>query len=141
MVVCDGLKGLPDAIGQTWPQAVVQTCVIHLLRASFRYAGRQHWDAIAKALRPVYTAPTEAAAKERFGEFAEAWGGKYPAIIRLWDNAWAEFVPFLAFDAEIRTVVCSTNAIESVNARIRRAVRARGHFPNEPPPSNVSTSR
>jgi putative transposase len=131
MVVCDGLTGLPDAIEATWPLAVVQTCVIHLLRNSFRYAGRQHWDGIAKALRPVYTAPTEAAAKERFAEFVEAWGARYPAIVRLWDNAWAEFVPFLAFDTEIRTVVCSTNAIESVNARIRRAVRARGHFPNE----------
>ncbi|GAB2592904.1 IS256 family transposase [Paractinoplanes abujensis] len=131
MVVCDGLKGLPDAIGQTWPLAVVQTCVIHLLRNSFRYAGRQHYDAIAKALRPVYTAPTEAAAKARFGDFVEAWGERYPAIVRLWNNAWAEFVPFLAFDVEIRKIVCSTNAIESVNARIRRAVRARGHFPNE----------
>jgi transposase-like protein len=131
MVVCDGLKGLPDAIGQTWPLAIVQTCVIHLLRNSFRYAGRQHYDAIAKALRPVYTAPTEQAAKARFAEFTEAWGSKYPAIVRLWDNAWAEFVPFLAFDVEIRKIVCSTNAIESVNARIRRAVRARGHFPNE----------
>jgi putative transposase len=131
MVVCDGLKGLPEAIEATWPQAVVQTCVIHLLRASFRYAGRQHWDAMAKALRPVYTAATEAAAKQRFAEFADAWGTRYPAVIRLWDNAWAEFVPFLAFDTEIRKVVCSTNAIESVNARIRRAVRARGHFPNE----------
>ena len=131
MVVCDGLKGLPDAIGQTWPLAVVQTCVIHLLRNSFRYAGRQHYDAIAKALRPVYTAPTEAAAKARFAEFTEAWGDRYPAVVRLWNNAWAEFVPFLAFDVEIRKIVCSTNAIESVNARIRRAVRARGHFPNE----------
>ena len=131
MVVCDGLKGLPDAIGQTWPLAVVQTCVIHLLRNSFRYAGRQHYDAIAKALRPVYTAPTEAAAKARFDEFTQAWGDRYPAIVRLWHNAWAEFVPFLGFDIEIRKTVCSTNAIESVNARIRRAVRARGHFPNE----------
>ena len=86
MVVCDGLKGLPDAIEAVWPLAVVQTCVIHLLRASFRYAGRQHWDAIAKALRPVYTAPTEAAAQDRFDEFAEAWGAKYPAIVRLWDE-------------------------------------------------------
>jgi transposase-like protein len=131
MVVCDGLKGLPEAIGEVWPQAVVQTCIVHLLRASFRYAARQHWDAIAKALRPVYTAPTEAAATERFLEFAEAWGGKYPAIVKLWENAWSEFTPFLAFDPEIRKVVCSTNAIESVNSRIRRAVRARGHFPNE----------
>lgn len=131
MVVCDGLKGLPEAVEATWPQAVVQTCVIHLLRASFRYAGRQHWQQIAAALRPVYTAPTEAAARERFDEFAQAWGARYPAIVRLWDQALAEFVPFLAFDAEICKVACSTNAIESVNARIRRAVRARGHFPNE----------
>ncbi|MDX3111771.1 IS256 family transposase, partial [Nonomuraea angiospora] len=131
MVVCDGLKGLPQAIETVWPQAVVQTCVVHLLRASFRYAARQHWDAIAKALKPVYTAPTEAAALERFLEFAEVWGGKYPAIVKLWEDAWAEFVPFLNFDTEIRRVICSTNAIESVNARIRRAVKARGHFPNE----------
>jgi putative transposase len=131
MAVCDGLTGLPDAINTVWPQTVVQTCVVHLLRNSFKYASRQHWDAIAKALKPVYTAPTQAAAEQRFLEFAEVWGEKYPAIVRLWENAWAEFVPFLAFDAEIRKVVCSTNAIESVNARIRRAVRARGHFPNE----------
>jgi transposase-like protein len=131
MVVCDGLKGLPQAIEQVWPLAVVQTCVVHLLRASFRYAARQHYDAIAKALRPIYTAPTEAAALERFYEFAETWGGRYPAIVKLWENAWAEFVPFLSFDVEIRRVICSTNAIESVNARIRRAVKARGHFPNE----------
>jgi putative transposase len=131
MVVCDGLKGLPDAVAATWPLAVVQTCIIHLLRASFRYAGRQHWDALARGLRPVYTAATEAAARERFAEFTAEWGARYPAIIRLWDSAWAEFVPFLQFDTEIRKIVCSTNAIESVNARIRRAVRARGHFPNE----------
>jgi len=131
MVVCDGLTGLPDAISTVWPRTITQTCIVHLLRNSFRYAGRQHWDAIAKALKPVYTASTEAAARERFSEFAEAWGARYPAIIRLWDNAWAEFVPFLAFDPEIRRVICSTNAIESVNARIRRAVKARGHFPNE----------
>jgi len=131
MVVCDGLTGLPDAITTVWPATITQTCVVHLLRNSFRYAGRQHWDAIAKALKPVYTAATEAAARERFAEFAQEWGGRYPAIVRLWDNAWAEFVPFLAFDPEIRRVICSTNAIESVNARIRRAVKARGHFPNE----------
>ena len=131
MVVCDGLAGLPDAIGAVWPATITQTCVVHLLRNSFRYAGRQHYDAIAKALRPVYTAPTEAAATERFLEFCEAWGERYPAIVRLWENAWAEFVPFLGFDVEIRKIICTTNAIESVNARIRRAVKARGHFPNE----------
>jgi transposase-like protein len=131
MVVCDGLTGLPDAIATVWPQTITQTCVVHLLRNSFRYAGRRHYEAIAKALRPVYTAATEAAATERFLEFAEAWGERYPAIVRLWENAWAEFVPFLAFDREIRTVICTTNAIESINARLRRAVNARGHFPTE----------
>ena len=131
MVVCDGLTGLPDAITAVWPATITQTCVVHLLRNSFRYAGRQHYDAIAKALRPVYTAPTEAAAMERVLEFCEAWGERYPAIVRLWENAWAEFVPFLSFDVEIRKIICTTNAIESVNARIRRAVKARGHFPNE----------
>lgn len=131
MVVCDGLKGLPDSIGTVWPQAITQTCVVHLLRASFRYASRHDWDKIAKALKPVYTAATVEAAEERFLEFGEEWGKKYPAIVRLWENSWAEFVPFLQFDAEIRRIVCTTNAIESVNARIRKAVRARGHFPNE----------
>ena len=131
MVVCDGLKGLPDAIAAVWPEAIVQTCIIHLIRNTFRYASRQDWDAISRSLKPVYTAATEAAATDRFAEFADLWGAKFPAIIRLWKQSWAEFVPFLAFDAEIRKVICSTNAIESVNARIRKAVRARGHFPNE----------
>ena len=84
-----------------------------------------------RALKPVYTAASEDAATERFLEFQESWGRKYPAIVKLWSDAWVEFVPFLSFDIEKRKVICSTNAIESVNARIRRAVRARGHFPNE----------
>lgn len=131
MTVCDGLKGLPDAIAATWPQAITQTCIVHLLRNSFRYASRKDWAAIARDLRPVYTAPSEAAALDRFAEFAAKWEARYPAIIKLWENAWAEFVPFLAFDVEIRKVICTTNAIESLNARLRRAVRARGHFPSE----------
>jgi putative transposase len=131
MVVCDGLKGLPDAIAAVWPAAVTQTCVVHLLRNSFRYASRRDWDAIAKALRPVYTAPSEAAALDAFAQFAGTWEARYPAIVRLWESAWAEFVPFLAFDKEIRTLICTTNAIESLNARFRRSVKARGHFPTE----------
>ncbi len=131
MVVCDGLKGLPDAIGQVWPQTITQTCVVHLLRNSFRYASKRDWSAIAKDLKPVYTAPSEQAALDAFAEFAAKWEKRYPAIIRLWEHAWAEFVPFLRFDTEIRTVICTTNAIESINARIRRAVNARGHFPTE----------
>ncbi len=131
IVVCNGLTGLPDAIATVWPQAITQTCVVHLLRNSFRYASRRDWAAIARDLRPIYTAPTEAAALEALAGFAAAWEARYPAIIRLWEHAWAEFVPFLAFDTEIRTVIATTNAIESLNARFRRSVKARGHFPNE----------
>ncbi|MGI5216772.1 IS256 family transposase [Nocardia sp. CA-290969] len=131
IAVCDGLKGLPEAINTVWERTIVQTCVIHLLRNSFRYASRRYWDQMSKDLRPVYTAPTEAAAKERFAEFTAKWGGQYPAIVRLWENSWTEFIPFLDYDVEIRRVICSTNAIESLNARYRRAVRARGHFPSE----------
>ncbi|MGU3587327.1 IS256 family transposase, partial [Rhodococcus sp. C26F] len=131
IAVCDGLKGLPEAITTVWPPTVVQTCLIHLLRNTFRYAARQYWEEMSRDLRPIYTAPTEAAAKERFGEFAGKWGPRYPAIVRMWENSWSEFVPFLDYDVEIRRVICSTNAIESLNARYRRAIRARGHFPNE----------
>lgn len=131
ILVCDGLKGVPDAVGNVWPVTLVQTCVIHLLRNSFRYAPRQHWEKIARDLKPIYTAASESAAAARFEEFAETWGGRYPAIVKLWRTAWAEFVPFLDYDVEIRKIICTTNAIESLNARYRRAVRARGHFPTE----------
>nr|WP_235653727.1 IS256 family transposase [Mycolicibacter icosiumassiliensis] len=129
IVVCDGLKGLPDAIANVWPAAITQTCVIHLLRNSFRYASKRDWAAIAKDLKLVYTAASESAALDAFAAFAEKWEQRYPAIIKLWENAWAEFVPFLAFDKEIRGVICTTNSVESLNSRIRRAVNARGHFP------------
>jgi putative transposase len=131
IVVCDGLKGLPESIAATWPRAIVQTCVLHLIRNTFRFAARQHWDAMARQLRPVYTAVNEAEAKERLVEFNADWAERYPAIKTLWDNAWAEFVPFLDYSVEIRRVIYSTNAIESLHARMRRATRARGHFPNE----------
>ena len=131
IVVCDGLKGLPDAIANVWPAAITQTCVIHLLRNSFRYASKKDWAAIAKDLKLVYTAASESAALDAFVAFTETWGQRYPAIIKLWENAWAEFVPFLAFDKEIRSVICTTNSIESLNSRVRRAVNARGHFPTE----------
>jgi putative transposase len=131
IVVCDGLKGLPESIEATWPLAVIQTCVLHLIRNTFRLASRRDWDKMSKDLRPVYTAPTEQAAKERLNEFHEIWGERYPAIRGLWDNAWSEFVPFLDYSPEIRRVIYSTNAIESLHARMRRATRARGHFPND----------
>jgi putative transposase len=131
MVICDGLNGFPDAIAQVWPLAVTQTCIVHLLRNSFRYASRRDWAAIAQQLKPVYTAATEAEALDRFADFAGTWEARYPAIIKLWEAAWAEFTPFLAFDREIRTLITTTNAIESLNARFRRSVKARGHFPTE----------
>jgi transposase-like protein len=131
IVVCDGLRGLPEAVADVWPRAIVQTCVLHLIRNSFRYASKADWAELARDLRPVYSAPTEAAANAALEELAGKWGERYPAIIKLWQNAWAEFVPFLAYSSEIRKVIYSTNAIESVHARFRRAVRARGHFPNE----------
>ena len=131
IVACDGLKGLPDAIAEIWPQATVQLCVVHLARASLRYASKKYWSQISKDLREIYTAPSEAAAITRFAEFEEAWGQQYPAIIRLWRSAWEQFTPFLAFPPEVRRVIYTTNAIESLNARFRQATRRRGHFPNE----------
>jgi putative transposase len=131
IVVCDGLKGLPDAVNSVWSEALVQTCVVHLIRNSFRYALRKDWTAVAKDLKPIYTAQPEAAALDRFAEFSGRWEARYPGIVRLWENAWAEFVPFLSFEPEIREVIYTTNAIESINARIRKAVKARGHFPTE----------
>jgi putative transposase len=131
IVACDGLKGLPEAIGEVWPLATVQSCVVHLVRATLRYASKAHWSAITKALRTVYTAPTADAAEARFAEFETEWGDRYPAIIRLWRSSWEQFTPFLAFPPEIRKVIYTTNAVESLNSRFRQATRRRGHFPNE----------
>jgi putative transposase len=131
MLVCDGLKGLPEVVAQVWPETVVQQCIIHLLRNTFRYASKRDWGQVARDIKPVYTAPSEQAALDAFAEFSDTWEHRYPAIVRLWSDAWPEMVPFLAFDTEIRKVVCTTNAIESINARLRRAVNARGHFPND----------
>ena len=131
IAVCDGLKGLPESITTTWQYAQVQACILHLIRNTFRYASRRDWDELARDLKPVYTAPNAEMASVRFDEFADKWGPRYPAIINLWRQAWQEFIPFLDYDVEIRKIICSTNAIESLNARYRRAVRARGHFPTD----------
>ena len=130
-VVCDGLKGLPDSVSAVFPQAIVQTCIIHLIRGTFRFASRKYWEELARDLKPIYQAVNAAAAAHALDQLDQKWGARYPAMIRLWRQAWAEFIPFLDYDLEIRKVICSTNAIESLNARFRRAVRARGHFPNE----------
>ena len=97
IAVCDGLKGLPEAINTVWEFTTVPACIIHLIRNTFRYASRKYWDHIARDLRPIYTAATEAEARARFEEFAEKWGKPYPAITALWQNAWSEFVPFLDY--------------------------------------------
>jgi transposase-like protein len=131
IVCCDGLKGLPDAIRATWPRAEVQLCVVHLVRSSLRYTSKKDWAAVCRELREIYTAPTVDAAMVRFGEFADCWRERYPAMIASWERAWDEFVPFLAFPVELRKLVYTTNAIESLNARFRKAVRHRGHFPTE----------
>jgi putative transposase len=130
-LVCDGLKGLPDVVEAVWPQTIVQTCIIHLIRNTFRLTSRRDSDAIKRDIKPIYTAANADAALAALDDLEEKWGTKYRAMIRLWRNAWTEFVPFLDYDIEIRKVICSTNAIESLNARYRRAVRARGHFPTE----------
>ncbi|MGH3471533.1 MAG: IS256 family transposase [Nocardioidaceae bacterium] len=131
IVCCDGLKGLPEAINAVWPQAIVQTCVVHLVRNSLRYSSKQHWQKITAQLRRIYTAPSVEAAEFEFEVFAEEWTEKYPAMVKLWRNAWAEFVPFLDFPVEVRKIIYTTNAIESLNARFRAATRRRGHFPDE----------
>ncbi|SEG81648.1 Transposase, Mutator family [Thermomonospora echinospora] len=116
---------------EIWPQATVQQCVVHLIRSLLRYASKAHWSRLTKDLRRIYTAPTETAAEQRFAEFEAEWGDRYPAVIRLWREAWPTFTPFLAFPAEIRRVIYTTNAIESLGARFRQAARRRGHFPTE----------
>jgi putative transposase len=131
IVCCDGLKGLPEAIAATWPLATIQTCVVHLVRNSLRYASKADWSKITTGLKAVYTAATVTAAEARFAEFAQTWRPKYPALIAMWERSWAEFVPFLDFPLEIRTLVYTTNGIESLNSRFRQAVRRRGHFPTE----------
>jgi putative transposase len=130
-LVCDGLKGLPEVVANVWPLTTVQTCIIHLIRNTFRLASRRDWDALKRDVKPIYTAVNAAAARAALDDLSEKWGQRYGAIIRLWENAWEEFIPFLDYDPEIRQVICSTNAIESLNARYRRAVKARGHFPTE----------
>ena len=114
-----------------WPLALVQRCIVHILRNSCRYVSRKDWPAVAKDLKPVYTAASAEEALDRFADFAGIWEKQYPAVVKLWTDAWAELTPFLQFDREIRSLISTTNAVESLNARLRRAVNASGHFPTE----------
>lgn len=130
-VCCDGLTGLPESITAVWPQAIIQTCVVHLLRASMRYASYTDRKKMAAALRPIYTAATEEAAKLALEDFRAEWKTKSPGAVAVWDRAWTEFVPFLAFPVEIRKIIYTTNAIESLNYQLRKVTKARGSFPSD----------
>lgn len=131
IVCCDGLKGLPEAINDTWPGADVQQCVVHMVRQSLKYSARKYWPQITASLKAIYTAATVEEAQVLFTEFSGQWEDKYPAMVALWAKSWEQFTPFLKFPAPIRKLVYTTNAIESLNARFRHATRRRGHFPNE----------
>lgn len=131
-VCCDGLAGLPEAIEATWPTSSVQTCVVHLIRASMRFVSYGHRKAVAAALRPIYTAPTVDAAETALLDFADSeLGRRYPGTVATWQNAWERFLPFLAFPAAVRRIIYTTNSIESLNYQLRKIIKNRGHFPND----------
>ena len=131
MLCCDGLKGLPDAAKATWELVDVQLCVVHLVRNSLRYASQKHWGKITSQLREIYTAPSIGAAETSFEAFASEWEELYPAMIKSWRDTWEDFEPFLQFPIELRKIVYTTNAIESLNSRFRKAAVRRGHFPTD----------
>ena len=132
LAVVDGLKGFPEAIRAVFPEAMVQTCIVHLLRHSLDFVSYKDRKAVAAALKDIYRAVDAEAGKAALEAFdAGHWGRKYPAIGQSWRRAWNEVVPFYAFPAEVRRLLYTTNAIEALNAKLRRAVRARGHFPTD----------
>lgn len=132
VVCCDGLTGLPEAIEATWPQTTVQTCVVHLIRASMRFVSYGDRKAVAKELKTLYTAANAEAAQAALEAFtASQWGRKYPHAVATWRAAWERFIPFLEFPPELRRVIYTTNSIESLNYQLRKVTKNRGHFPND----------
>jgi putative transposase len=132
IAVVDGLKGFPDAITAVFPEATVQTCIVHLLRNSLDFVAYKDRKLVAGALKDIYRAMDAAAAEAALGVFeAGYWGQKYPAIGMAWRRVWSEVVPFFAFPKDVRRLIYTTNAIEALNSKLRRAVRARGHFPTD----------
>lgn len=132
IAVCDGLTGLPEAITAVWPAATVQTCIVHLLRASLRWVNYKDRKRVAAALRAIYAAPSEQAAAEALDALADSNIGRdYPGIIRRWRECWELIIPFFAFAPEVRRVIYTTNMIESINSELRKATRNRGHFPTD----------
>jgi putative transposase len=127
----DGLKGFPEAIEAIFPATVVQTCIVHLIRHSLKYVPRREREQVARDLKPIYTAVDGDAAQAALEQFDDKWGSRYPVITQAWLNAWEYVTPFLAFPPELRRVVYTTNAIEALNRQLRKAIKTKGHFPNE----------
>jgi putative transposase len=127
----DGLKGSPEAIEAIYPNTVVQTCIVHLIRHSLKCVPRREREQVARDLRPIYTAVDADAAQAELERFDERWGARFPVITQVWLNAWEHVTPFPAFPPELRRVVSTTNAIEALNRQLRKAIKTKGHFPNE----------
>jgi putative transposase len=132
LICCvDGLTGFPEAIEAIFPKAVVQTCVVHLIRHSLKYVPRRERERVARDLKPIYTAVDADAARQALEAFDEKWGARFPVITQAWLNAWEYVIPFLVFPPEVRRVIYTTNAIEALNRQLRKAIKTKGHFPNE----------
>lgn len=132
IAVVDGLKGLAEAIGTAFPRTTVQTCIVHLIRNSLDYAGWKDRKAVAAALRPIYAAASAQAAEQALQAFADGpWGTRYPTIVAAWQRAWENVTPFFVFPPDIRRVIYTTNAIESLNMQLRKIIKTRGHFPTD----------
>jgi putative transposase len=127
----DGLKGFPEAIEAIYPRTVVQTCIVHLIRHSLKYVPRREREQVARDLKPIYTAVDADHAQAALEAFDDKWGARFPVITQAWLNAWEHVTPFLAFPPELRRVVYTTNAIEALNRQLRKAIKTKGHFPNE----------
>ena len=131
LAVVDGLKGFPDAITAVFPDAIVQTCIVHLLRNSMDFVSWKDRKSLATALKEIYRATDADTAEKALTAFeAGPWGTRYPAIGQSWRRAWTEVIPFFAFPDDVRRIIYTTNAIEALNSKLHRAVRARGHFPS-----------
>src|SRR3954468_7026404 len=132
IAVCDGLTGLPEAINAVWPKTRVQTCIVHLIRASLRWVNYKDRKRVAGLLRPIYDAPTEAAAKDALDALADSeFGREYPGVIRRWRDSWELIIPFFDFAPKSRKVIYTTNMIENINGQLRKSTRNRGHFPSD----------
>jgi len=132
IAVTDGLKGMSEALAAVYPATTLQTCIVHLLRHSLEFGNWKQRKPLAAALRPIYTAPSADAAMTALDDFERGpWGRQFPTVVASWRRAWAHVIPFLAFPPEIRRVIYTTNALESLNARIRKIIKTRGHFPND----------